>query len=394
VPTIFVVDDDEMVLSSLRAYFSLSTDYAVACFSDPRRACAELGRTAADVVISDYLMPGLNGIDLLKEARQLQPDAARILLTGFADKENAIRAINEAGLYQYIEKPWDSEQLLIVVRNALQERSLRRELGEKVRVLDRLVREHSELAERHSHLEKDLAMAEQALASLLPSRMPAIDGISIDAFHRPCRYLGGDFYDFADDGERAALLLGDVSGHGAQAALICSLLKASFQEAAASACGPAELLAQMNATLFRFLPAGMYVAGAVLWLERREPGIPLSNAGLPYPFVLRWAEPRTDEIPIAGLPLGMFPGYGLEPYQVRPVHLEHGDVLLITSDGLGDVANRHGELFQDRELKRALSELRGASGSKLIEGLVERATCFQGEEPLPDDVTLVAVGRI
>ena len=111
--TILVVDDDELILSSLRGLFTLETEYELLSFSDPKEAVKELGRRPIDVVISDFLMPEVNGVELLRRARELQPETARILLTGFADKENAIRAINEAGLYQYIEKPWDNEDLLL-----------------------------------------------------------------------------------------------------------------------------------------------------------------------------------------------------------------------------------------------------------------------------------------
>jgi cyclic di-GMP phosphodiesterase len=131
--TIAIVDDEELVLSSLTAMFRLETDYKVLVFSDPVKALQELGRTKVDLVISDYLMPQMTGIDLLVKMKDVQPDAVRILLTGFADKENAIRAVNTAGLYQYLEKPWDTEALLLVVRNGLKERNLHSQLTEKVK---------------------------------------------------------------------------------------------------------------------------------------------------------------------------------------------------------------------------------------------------------------------
>ncbi len=72
-------------------------------------------------------MPQMNGIEFLKEVRRLQPEAVRLLLTGYADKENAIRAINEVGLYHYLEKPWDNQAMLNIIRNALEEKSLRQQ---------------------------------------------------------------------------------------------------------------------------------------------------------------------------------------------------------------------------------------------------------------------------
>jgi response regulator RpfG family c-di-GMP phosphodiesterase len=78
-------------------------------------------------------MPGMNGIQFLLEIKKIRPYATRILLTGYADKENAIKAINEVGLYQYIEKPWENEDLKLVIQNGLERRFLMERLEEKIR---------------------------------------------------------------------------------------------------------------------------------------------------------------------------------------------------------------------------------------------------------------------
>jgi response regulator RpfG family c-di-GMP phosphodiesterase len=85
-----------------------------------------------DLVISDYLMPGMNGIEFLLEMKALHPFATRILLTGYADKENAIKAINEVGLYQYVEKPWNNDDLKITIQNGLERRFLMEKLEQKI----------------------------------------------------------------------------------------------------------------------------------------------------------------------------------------------------------------------------------------------------------------------
>ena len=175
-PVVLVVDADELILSTLRGLFALETDYEVITRNDPRAALEEAGRRPIDVVISDFLMPQMNGVEFLGHLSKQQPEAVRILLTGFADKENAIRAINEVGLYQYVEKPWKNEDLLLLLRNAVNQKTLRRQLSEKVSALDQLVREHRELADRHQVLERELDMAARVQRSLLPSSLPAVDG--------------------------------------------------------------------------------------------------------------------------------------------------------------------------------------------------------------------------
>jgi response regulator RpfG family c-di-GMP phosphodiesterase len=130
--SLLILDDEEMVLTSLRSLFRLQTDYEVIVHTSAQKALESARARSIDLVISDYLMPEMDGITFLGQFKEIQPQTIRVLLTGYADKENAIRAINQVGLYQYIEKPWDNEALLIVVKNGLEKRQLLRMLEEKI----------------------------------------------------------------------------------------------------------------------------------------------------------------------------------------------------------------------------------------------------------------------
>lgn len=132
-----VIDDEPMVTQSIKNFLALETDYEVLVFNSPREAIDSLRDKQVDVVISDYLMPDLNGIELFLQLKEIQPHATRILLTGYADKENAIKAINDVGLYQYIEKPWENEDLKLIIRNGIEKRMLMKRLAEKVAELDK-----------------------------------------------------------------------------------------------------------------------------------------------------------------------------------------------------------------------------------------------------------------
>ena len=134
--TVVLVDDEEMVLTSLKSLLNLETDYAVKSFKNPTDALAFIKENDVHLVVSDYLMPEMDGITFLGEVRKIRPDVPRIILTGYADKENAIKAINEVGLFQYIEKPWDNDDLLIIVRNGLERSQLLRKLQEKISEID------------------------------------------------------------------------------------------------------------------------------------------------------------------------------------------------------------------------------------------------------------------
>jgi len=398
-PRIIVVDDDALVLGSLKGLFTLETGYAVELFDDPRKAVDHLARNPVDLVISDFLMPQMNGLEFLREARRLQPEAARILLTGFADKQNAIRAINEVGLYHYLEKPWDNGDLLLLIRNALQEKSLRRQLADKVKDFDRLVREHTDLTDKHRGLERDMEMAANVQRSLLPKEFPEVDGFQISTLYRPSDAVGGDYYDVHQNGDGATWLISDVSGHGVQAALTSMLLKAIFHQSAANFQDPRELLSKMNSELHQFLPGGMYAAATVFKIEAGSPAVQVANAGLPYPMLLSASsEKKVREIPLTGLPLGLFPVGTLDHYDARELALNSGEMLLVSSDGLGEI-RRQGEgereeFFQDGPLESALAELSGSGGRQVVEGVVEKALAYGGDQGVLDDVTVVAVERV
>ena len=130
--TIVVVDDEPMVLNCLSASLELDDDHHVVTFQDPVEALAFIRETEIDLIISDFDLPGMDGIQLLSAVRDHDPSVPRIMLTGYADKESAVKAINKVGLFQYIEKPWSPDDLRIIIRNALEKRALLKKLNEKV----------------------------------------------------------------------------------------------------------------------------------------------------------------------------------------------------------------------------------------------------------------------
>jgi DNA-binding NtrC family response regulator len=130
--TIVAVDDEEMVVKSLSFFLELETDYTVKIFTAASEALKFIAATEVDLVMSDYLMPEMDGLRFLAKVRDLKPEVPRIILTGYADKENAIKAINEVGLYQYIEKPWNNEDLRIILRNGVEKKQLLQKLREKM----------------------------------------------------------------------------------------------------------------------------------------------------------------------------------------------------------------------------------------------------------------------
>ncbi len=134
---IVAVDDEKMVTSALKTLFKVEGYSDVNVFNNPQEALVFLKSNKPDLIISDFIMPEMNGLEFLREAKKLYPEVSMILLTGYADKENAIKAINEVGLYKYIEKPWDNDDLLINARNGIERSGLLESLRNKIEELQK-----------------------------------------------------------------------------------------------------------------------------------------------------------------------------------------------------------------------------------------------------------------
>jgi DNA-binding NtrC family response regulator len=140
---LLVVDDEELVVTSLKSLLTMEMPRSgaglplnVVGLTSPKAALDLIRRNPVDLVISDFLMPEMDGLAFLIEVRRLYPTASLIILTGYADKQSAIRAINEVGLFQYLEKPWDNDDLIRIVDSGLNQKLVVHRLQEYAREME------------------------------------------------------------------------------------------------------------------------------------------------------------------------------------------------------------------------------------------------------------------
>jgi DNA-binding NtrC family response regulator len=130
---VLLLDDDPEVIAAISSLLALETKYNVLAFISASEAFEAIETQEIDLAIVDFLMPGaMDGIEFLIALKKRQPYSIRMILTGYADKVNAIKAINEVGLYKYLEKPWDNEELLQIIREGLERRALLRRLTDQL----------------------------------------------------------------------------------------------------------------------------------------------------------------------------------------------------------------------------------------------------------------------
>ncbi|MFZ5993765.1 MAG: HD domain-containing phosphohydrolase [Thermodesulfobacteriota bacterium] len=160
--TILLVDDEENILSSLQRLLRRE-NYNVITNTSPAKALETLRHEAVSLIISDQRMPEMDGTEFLERAREIQPEAARIMLTGYADISAAMAAINQGQVYRFITKPWNDLDLKTTIKQAIDFYNLRQE---NQRLFELTVRQNAELKELNENLEKKVEERTQEINRL------------------------------------------------------------------------------------------------------------------------------------------------------------------------------------------------------------------------------------
>jgi len=168
-PTLLFVDDESSILSSLKRLFR-PHGYRILTAGGGAEGLAVLEKEAVDLVVSDMRMPEMDGAHFLEQVRSRWPHIVRILLTGYADVGSTIAAINRGEIYRYVAKPWDDNEIVLTIRDALERKRLE---SENSRLNDLTARQNEELkalnagleqkvAERTAELQQTVAFLDQA----------------------------------------------------------------------------------------------------------------------------------------------------------------------------------------------------------------------------------------
>lgn len=147
---IMIVDDEPNILNSLKRVLKKVEDWDIETYDSVAEALKRAQTTNFELVISDYRMPEMDGVAFLNEIRNIQPEAMRIILSGFTELQVLLAAINEAEIFRYICKPWEDHDLISTMKQALEHREV---LVENRRLADQVRQQEEELRNRKTALE-------------------------------------------------------------------------------------------------------------------------------------------------------------------------------------------------------------------------------------------------
>lgn len=228
---ILYVDDEESNLRIFKTAFKRK--YTVHTATSGQEAIEILKEHPIHILITDYKMPQMSGVELLEYTVERYPNLIRMVLTGFADIEAIVRAVNKSGIYQYITKPWDRGELEMIIEKAIETLRLKDErerLIEELRQLNASLEEkvRERTAEVENLLEKvqsSIRYAQRIQSAMLPSTEELQETIGEHVlFYRPRDIVSGDFYWIAHKTEngddKTIVVVADCTGHGIPGAMM------------------------------------------------------------------------------------------------------------------------------------------------------------------------------
>jgi sigma-B regulation protein RsbU (phosphoserine phosphatase) len=327
---------------------------------------------ATVVVVSDLRMPEMKGSDFLVEVRARHPQIVTILLTGFPETDEIVKAV-KAGIFSYILKPWDRDYLLSELQKAYDHGELRRQNERYLRTM-----------------EEELKWAGEMQKAILKPALPRTEGIEFLSCYKPVPslYCGGDYYDVIPlSADRFLLLIGDVAGHGVRAAFVTGILKAIiYSEYIRPTIGkdfsPGAFLGWLNDRMNFELrsSAGLIITFFAGVLDKKSGSLRYANAGQTHPFAVG---------PGGAVELAA-PGFGIgfadsAEYPERTAELSDGDALTLYTDGLVEPGASGGHAPVDPGKLFSRVEYGPDFHGRLLAAALEESGCAEFD----DDVTLV-----
>ncbi len=393
---ILIVDDDDDIRILLSRTLH-KWGHEVITASNGVEAWKNLQNGIINIVISDWMMPKVNGIELCKRIRNAKFDRYIyvILLTAREEKQDLVKGM-ESGADDFVVKPFNKGELNVRIR-----------AGERILKLERdLEKRNNKLSEAYSIISKDLEMAAKMQKSLLPDASLTISEFVFNWMFSPCSFVAGDIFNFFNlDEDHICFYMLDVAGHGVSAAMLSvtlsKILTPSHQIVQPlkyfvpvpphyEITPPAVVMHELNKRFQNENDAMQYFTMIYGVIDAKNDKISMTQAGHPSPiYVQRGA--KATFIGTGGYPIGMITDVD---YDEQLIDFKAGDRLFIYSDGVTECTNAKKEQFSEEYLVEILEEWKNLPLKELLSRLEQMLISWKGSRDYEDDVSLLAIERV
>ena len=372
---VLLVDDDAMILAGLkrklRNQFRIETALSG---EEGLRKIDENGPYA--VIVSDYFMPGMNGIEFLCRVKETDPDSVRMMLTGSADMSTAIQAVNEGSIFQFHPKPCPADTLGKAIQSGV----------------DAYLKTTTHQTQ-FKKVQRSLAQASMIQQNLAPKSNPQVKGFDIAGKSIWCDETSGDYYDFFQPAEwehkKIGIVVADVIGHGISSALLMTTARAFFRERILSPGSSAALVTDVNQRLVTDIEKlNLFITLFYSEIDIKEKHFRWVHAGHEPAMLYDPAEDSFDALGGEGLPLGVMENW---IYKESAKQLHSGQIILIGTDGIKETHNKHNELFGAERFNRVIRDHSRKQAKEIIEEMFDSLASFRFPVERKDDETLVVI---
>lgn len=371
---ILIIDDEKGIRDSLSATLK-DEGYEALAVSNGYDALAMMKELDFDIIITDLVLPGMDGMEILSKVKRDYPDTIVVMITGHESVENAVEAM-KSGADDYIPKPvLDPDEMLMKLAKAVEIRQIK-----------------NENRNFHRRLESELDIARKIQQALLPQQVPKLDQVDISVFSQSAKHVGGDYHDLIEiSPNKIGIAIGDVSGKGMPASLLMANVCASIRIHSESEYSPKDIMFKINnafCPICQFIEEHRFITLFYGILDSKNKILAYSNAGHNYPFLFRDGRIAYELSTEDGLPCGIFEN---SSYDENLIALKTGDVLLFYTDGITEAMNNDYDVYGEERLINTVLENIDKSSECIKECISKDLMHFIGNAAQYDDMTLIIV---
>lgn len=391
---IMVVDDSRVQRKILSTQLARA-GYAVIEAASAEEALELLGRHEPDMILSDWMMTGMTGLDLCKQLRALGRESYVyfILLTSKNETAEIAHGL-DVGADDFLTKPVSGDELRARVSAGQRILRMEREVKNKNRLLSSTL---GELQVLYDSIDRDLLEARKLQQSLVRERQRNFGNSEVNLLLRPSGHVGGDLVGFFPiNARRVGFFAIDVSGHGITSALMTARLAGYLSGNSPEqnmalvltefgiydARPPEELAEALNTVVLKEMQTENYFTLVYADVDLISGRVAMVQAGHPHPAVIR-ADGSVEYLGTGGLPVGLIEG---ATYDAIETLLFPGDRLFLMSDGITEATDSDGEQLGEDGLTRIIGACKGVRGPGFLESLSWHLSEYTNGE-FDDDVS-------